>query len=291
MSGITLLFGDTGTRKTSLALSAPGTKWFAEFDPGSYDRAAAGMPEFEEGEVELHHYETPTTHLESPGRVLVGQKGGVENFAAHRLEGWQECFWGFVQDFSQALKKVDGKVPYDNYIWDTGTRLWLACRQAWFEQVQDKLQQDTTKEERERLGQLQYTEPNSRINGLTEWIINAGSNLIIVAHAGDVYQGGEPAKGKIKADGYKELANISNVVLHMANRGGRLIGTVVKIDGLSLADGDGTYNFNNRGMEIEAPTMTKLEELRKAILLINRKGGQVPSTYEAVLETAEFARS
>ena len=255
MSRVYLIFGGSSTGKSTFAGSGKGRKWYAELDPGSFERTGLPTDDFD-----LHYYYPPLSSLLERGKL---SGAGV----SRTLHGWDELFWQFVDDYLKAMKE-----DYSDYVIDTGTKLWLLCRNAFFQRVQD----EKNEKERERLSRLEYQEPNGHMDAIVDAAKIAGKNLIFVAHEGELYNKGEPT-GKMKPDGYKELANMADATLQFYLRNKKPVARVFKAGagGLELLD-----------MEVEEPTRDKVDELLEAAMKIRRAGKTVPSEYSAVLVEA-----
>lgn len=259
MSRVICIYGPNFTGKSSFAGSGDGRKFYAEMDPGSFSRANFRNPDL----FDLHKYHAPLTSLLDMGKISVGAGGGTAPAPVHRLRDWKELFWKFVTDYLAALDQ-----DYSDFVWDTGTKLWLLVHNAFQQEVQE-----ATGNAQARLDALKYTEPNSRMDQLIEASRIKEKNLIIVAHQGEVYQKNEPT-GIPKADGYKEVENIADVTLRFSLQGKKPVATVTKAGagGLELID-----------MQIHEPTLPGVMKLLDAAEAIRRKGLGMPATPDEVI--------
>lgn len=265
MSKVGLVSGDNGTGKTTFALSSEGKKDYYEFDAGSYDRAVAGL-DINEDDITVHQYYAPLTNLMGAGKISVSERGGIAPATVHRLSGWKELFWTFVNDYLTAL---DGP-GYP--IFDTETKLWLMIRQSFLQEVQDAAGPD-----RERLDKLQYTEPNARHSQLIEAARIKGKDLIMLSHEKELYTKSE-ATGLMVHDGFKEVPNMVDYSLRFVLKNKKPLATFTKAGagGLSLL-----------GMEVESPTIPMIHTILDGASMLRRKGMVVPGTYDKFMETVE----
>ena len=263
MSRIHLVYGEAGTGKTTYALSGEGPVDYYEFDAGSYERAAAGMNI--STDVRVHRYYSPLTNILAQGRLSVGERGGIAPSAVHRLTGWKELFWQFVEDY---LKNLDGD---GRPVFDTETKMWLLIRQAFLQEVQD-----AAGPERERLDQLQYTEPNARHSQIIEAAKIKGKGLVMLAHQKELFVN-DKGSGQLVMDGYKEAPNMADCTLRFTLRNKAPTATIIKA---------GAGGLELIGMELTAPTMGRVNELLSAAEAIRRAGMIMPESADEIIETA-----
>ena|SRR3990167_276301 len=264
MSRFFLVFGENGSGKTTFALTGDKPINYYEWDSGSWERAATSM-NLGEGDVQVRQYYAPLTSLLDPGRVSVGDRGGIAPATAHVLEGWNDLFWGFVKDYLGDLKGAGYPVI------DTSTKLWLAVRQAFLEQVQQ-----AAGPERERLNALQYTEPNARMSQIVEAAKARGKDLVMLAHEGEVYLNDKPT-GILKPDGFKELPNMADCTLRFSLRNKKPLAVIYKA---------GTGGLELVGREIEEPTLPNVNALLDAAIKLRRAGMPLPGSNDDLLELA-----
>lgn len=267
MSRVHLISGEAGTGKTTYALSGSKPVDYYEFDAGSWERAAAGL-DLHEGDVSVHRYYAPLTNLLSMGKISVGSGGGIAPSTVHELKGWREMFWQFVQDYLDGLKGQGRPVI------DTGTKLWLAIRQSFLQEVQEAAGKD-----KERLNALQYTEPNARHSQIIEGAKATGKDLVIVAHEKELWVKDQPT-GVFVPDAYKETPNMADVCLRFTIESKRPVATITKAGagGLELV-----------GMKITEPTMDKVNEVLDAAALLRQKRMEWDGI-KMLLETAAMMR-
>ncbi len=242
-----LVSGAAGTGKTTFALSGKGIVDYYEFDPGSFDRATIGL---EEGKVNLHRFSPPLTNLVRPEKLsLVNPAVPI---AVHRLEGWTEIWWDFVDVYLPALLG-------DGYpVIDTETRLWQCIRQAFLQEVQD-----ASGTERERLNSLAYTEPNARYSQVVTAPKIKGRDLVLLAHEKEVWIKDKPT-GEFAHDGYKEAPNLADCCLRFTIRDNRPLATITKA-------GTGGMGLTNR--EVQSPTLPYMNAILDAATAIRRVEG------------------
>jgi hypothetical protein len=233
MSRVYLFTGDNGTGKTSCALgdNPEDIVDFYEFDAGSFDRAAAAMDNLDR--ISVKRYYAPLTNLLDQGKISVGSGGGIAPATVHRLEGWKDKFWEFVADYLAGLKGNARPVI------DTETKLWLMIRQGFLEEVQD-----ATGPNRERLDQLQYTEPNARHSQLIEAAKQFNKDLVMLAHEKEQY---------IKKEA-----------------------TGVMIPDVATFTKAGAGGLDLLGVEIVEPTLPLINDVLDAAAKLRKAGQEVP---------------
>jgi hypothetical protein len=255
MSRVYLFTGDNGTGKTSCALgdNPEDIVDFYEFDAGSFDRAAAAMDNLDR--ISVKRYYAPLTNLLDQGKISVGSGGGIAPATVHRLEGWKDKFWEFVADYLAGLKGNARPVI------DTETKLWLMIRQGFLEEVQD-----ATGPNRERLDQLQYTEPNARHSQLIEAAKQFNKDLVMLAHEKEQYIKKE-ATGVMIPDGFKEVPNMADAVLRFRLVDRKPVATFTKA---------GAGGLDLLGVEIVEPTLPLINDVLDAAAKLRKAGQQVP---------------
>lgn len=268
MSRTFLIQGDAGTGKTTFAISdateANPANYF-EFDANSLGRASAGI-NITEANLVFRSYYAPLTSLMGPGRLSVGAQGGISPAAVHKLEGWSEMLWQFVADYLESLKGPGYPVI------DTETKLWLMIRQGFLQEVQQ-----ATGAEKDRLGTLQYTEPNARHSQIIEAAKARGKNLVMIAHEKEVWFNEKPT-GVMTLDGFKEVPNMVDCSLRFTVEAKKPVATIIKA---------GTGGLELVGMKIVEPTLAKVNELLDAATALRRNGVPLDGMdVEAIVATA-----
>lgn len=260
MSGrVYLIMGEAGTGKSTFALSGTGKTWVAEWDVGSFARTGKD----ETPSLTMKQYRSPLTNLLGPGRISVGPSGGIAPATVHVLAGWKEAFWQFVEDY---LEVLGGDTQ--NIVVDTSTKLWLACRQGFLQEIQQAAGAD-----RERLSTLQYTEPNARMDQIVEAAKLADKNLILISHEKEMYVNDKPS-GVIIPDSYKQLPNLADCTLRFTLKDKKPQAHVYKA---------GTGGLELLNMVLEQPTLESVDELLTAASKLRRAGKPVPGTPGEVL--------
>lgn len=268
-----LLIGPAGSGKSSVALSGAGKTGFMEFDPGSYERAVSGSP-IDESMIRLSRHWPPLDSLRDLGKINVGPQGGVAPAAVRHLTGWREKYEDFVEKYFVNLE--DPEVL--QIVIDTETRQWLVIRQGFLQQVQEA-QAGSNKAEADRLGTLQYTEPNARYEQLSVASKMYGKDLVLIGHMKAEYRG-DTATGRMIHDGHKEAENIADLFLEFSIENKQPVATIRKAGagGLELV-----------GMKLVAPTLGTLHELLDNASLIRKMGGTLPNplTPESIANAAK----
>ncbi len=251
MSRIHLWFGPNGTGKTGAALMGATPEkpvGHHEWEPGGFKRGASGL-QLSEGAVLVHKFRVPATELEQMGEIRTSDRGGINPNLGYRLSGWIEVIQEFTQEYMGDCKA--GRRP----VIDTATRLWLAERMAFDQQVQDATGKDA-----EKLGQLKYTAPNARMISIAEYAERYDLDVILIAHEDVVFNSNPPMP---KVDTMRELENLADVVLRFRIANGKPVGTIWK-----AADG----GMSLKGMEIEEPSLAKVNALLDSAAAIRARG-------------------
>ncbi len=258
MSKVIVVFGESGTGKTTFALSGSKPAHYFEWDSGSFERAATGL-NLSEGDVVLHQYPSPLTNLMDPGTLAIGQKGGYAPATGHTLSGWKDLFWGFVGDYLESLKLPGYPVI------DTDTRMYLGIRQAFLEQVQDAVGP-----EQDRLNTLQYTEPLARKSQIMDAARQRGKDLILLAHEKEVYFNDKPT-GVLIPDTHKETVAMADCTLRFTLENKVPVATIYKA---------GSGGLELTGMKIPLPTLAKVNQVLDGAAALRRAGLPVSNDYE-----------
>lgn len=252
-----LLWGPKGTWKTSFALeeaSESDPVSYHELELGGFKRAATRMgldPKNLPSWFRLHQYRTPVPELESMGTVVLSSKGNPMPQVRYDLNGWTEIIADFNSNYMQDCK--DGYRP----VTDTQTRLWLAQRQAYEQQIQEA----TNGGDSAKLDRLKYTTPNARMSGASEFAASYDLDAIFIAHEKQVYNS-EPAV--YVSDTWGEAETFVDVSLRFRLQGGR---GVAKVD-------KGAEAGVLVGLDIPDPTLAKVSLiLDNAALLVNKVTG------------------
>ena len=265
MSDRSLLFyGPNGTGKTRAALEGATEDEpvsLHEFEPGGFRRASPGLGEAKKW-ITVHKYRVPSEEMEQLGEIKVTGGGNALPQLSYKLEGWSELVAEFNRNMVEGCKA--GLRP----VIDTATRLWLAQRQAFEQQVQE-----ATGSAAEKLGQLKYTAPNARMLSAAEYGAKFNLDTVLIAHEGTVFNSNPPI---YIPDTMKELANLVDVVLRFRLRDNVPVATFEKGAEAGLI----------RGRELEYPTLGKVSAILDAAALVRDAGMKVPETDEELFKIA-----
>lgn len=262
------VFGQTGTGKSTFARSAPEPHFYAELDPGSFERAG-GDPE----DPALHQYHAPLTALEDMGILdysMVGNSGRGAVQIAHKYTGWNETYWEFIKDFMAFIKKGPGTV-----VIDTSTLLWDMAQNALRQRIQQGEGDHNFKSD--RLKRLEYQEPNSQLTQVLQGAKARGCDLIMVAHRGEIWVDDKPT-GRWKPDGWNRAMEESDVSLMFEVKSKKPVATIFKAGGCDL---------ELVGREVVEPTFASVEALVNAATKIRKAGMALPAGNDELLELAE----
>jgi hypothetical protein len=173
---VSAIFGAPGTIKTSIILTMTdtldlkGKLHLYDFDLG-FDRAWQSELKVASGEI-IHE------PMFLPTRNLSRKETKLEGF----LELWQE----FVNNFRQDCDSREVSA----IAWDTATAVWALCRDAYLQELQ------RTNVNRKQLLQIEYGEPNQRMNQLFALAKATKTHLLLAHHETDEYvtvtMGGKP---------------------------------------------------------------------------------------------------
>ena len=239
ITGVTTIYGEPGTCKTSIALTWP--KPIAVYDLENGLRRAWGIGKLlESGSVVKHTVTIPTKSLTIRYSKLTGYS-----------EAWQS-FTGQVQ------QDLDSK-KFKTILWDTGTTIWSLVRDGYLQELQ------SDGKTRKQLQQIEYGEPNRRMETLYQLVKAYDIHLVVTHHEKDEYinelaangkpitdQDGNPksiTSGNKLPDGFKQTLALSDLVLFTTLKDNKPIAKITK----SL------YGLSLRGEIIEWPTYELLD--------------------------------
>lgn len=170
------IFGPPNTLKSSIAVGITDLEEFTgclryyDFDLG-FDRAWGGEDKTADGRIELETMFLPTRDLDRKDTKMVG---------------FSELWTEFTDNF-----KKDCQNPWCSGIaWDTATSVWALCRDAYLQELQ------RGSPNRKQLLQIEYGEPNQRMNRLFAMAKAHKKFLFSLHHETDEYvtvtMGGRP---------------------------------------------------------------------------------------------------
>lgn len=267
MSRSYLCWGMAGTGKTTFALAdatpANPVTYF-ELEPGGFRRAATRL-NLSEGAVQVEKFPTPDKELQTllEGIPTLGSKGGLHSDLSYKLEGWTELLNDLVRGFMKAAQ--EGKRP----ILDTATRFWYIIRQAYEQMVQNATGKDS-----ESIGQLRYTWPNKIMLQCHEFPLKYDLDVVWIAHQDTVFNSDPPI---YKPDTWKELPGMVDVSLQFKKQGNIPVARIDK-------GAESGMVLNN--LEIQYPTLSKLNKILDLVPLLEREGQPVPLDAELLVNLA-----
>jgi hypothetical protein len=269
MPKIIQIYGATGTTKSSLAQSSARTNWYAELDPGSFERSKRSK------NSDLYQFHEPLTSLEDMGFLDTSQRGQSGHgpvLIAHRYTGWRETYWEFIQAYLAFLKDTE----HEYGIIDTSTVLWNFAQNALRQRIQEE---GGTKEvQSDRLKRLEYNEPNDQLMSIVKGA-KAKKDLVLVAHRGEIWEGDRPT-GRFKPDGWNKASDSADIAIMMEVRNRKPLAIFQKAGGTPL---------DLIGFELEAPTLDFIIEVVDAAKAIFQAEVPLPSDddYDTPQERAE----
>ncbi len=238
---ITILYGEPGTIKTSLAITWPTPIAFYNLEGGAnraweYDNMKAA------GQIVERKFTVP------PHSMVARYE---------QLAGHSEVWAAFTQKTMEDLR------DFPTVVWDTGTVVWAMARDAYLQEIQ------ITNPGRKQLQQIEYGEPNRRMFELFNVARAYGKNLVITHHETPIYetaidQLGRPMvdendnvisfdSGKKTAEGFKHTIGLGDWVLRSDFRPNEAT-PFVKVE-------KSGYGLHLKNEEIEWPTYYKIEQL------------------------------
>lgn len=242
---VVTIYGVEGSIKSTIAITWPGSKAFYDLEGGGH-RAWGFTDMVKSGEITIRDFDLPHKSLTERNQKLSGYEKAWTDFTAQLLE-----------DFAN----------FDNVIWDTGTLVWALDRDCMLEQVQRE------KPTRKNLIQIEYAEPNRRINELYNLSRAFQTNLIVTHHETDEYMNQLDPNGKIIVDennipvsyttgkkvpdGFKHTKDLSDWVIHTHE-------LVADTDGAFTPRATvdkSAYGFHHKGTVIDWPCYDKLDAL------------------------------
>lgn len=265
-----LAWSEPGQGKTSFSLLGTQKKWYAELDSGSYQRAVDGAP-IDESLITVEKFFVPLTSLLDRGRLdtsMVGAAGKGPVQISHKLEGWDEEFWRFVDRYLEALKG-----DYETIVIDTATKVWELARKA----THQRIQQEFPKEDwAAQMKRAEYAEPNAQMSQIIEAADRENKNLVLLAHDQESWVGGSPT-GKFKPKGSDDAPKEVNLIMRFSIQNKQPTAEFVDKAPLGLL-----------GLKLVKPTLDDVFEVIKNASIINKMGGELPDplTPESIAETA-----
>ena len=168
MPPVVSIEGEVGTGKTSLALTFPKPIVHMDTDVGGFSRASWRFTE----ELKSNAIRSQSYHV--PQQAII-DKLRLTASKASKITGVKDLWYKMLEDYLKAL--VDPGVR--TIVWDSWTRVWTLCTNAFLEEKQQK------DENRVRLLEIEYTEPNLRMVSLVDAAREAGKGLVLVCHLTD----------------------------------------------------------------------------------------------------------
>ncbi len=237
-SSITTITGEPGTIKSSIAITYPGPIAFYNLEGGGH-RAWGYADAIARGDLIERVFPLPAKSITERWAPLTGH-----------LEVWKDITQQLEKDFDQ----------FPTVVLDTGTIMWALDRDAYLQELQ------ITSPTRKQLLQIEFGEPNRRMNGIYNLARGFQKNLVVVHHETDEYMQvmdpmGKPimndgtplsvTTGRKVPEGFKHTIALSDWVLHTELRDNVPWMTVEKSG----------YGLQMRGKEIDWPTYDKLDAL------------------------------
>lgn len=241
---VTTLYGETGTTKTSLALTWPKPIAFYDLEHGGH-RAWQWTELISSGDVTVREFNIP-------------HKSMTERYS--RLSGYIEAWGNLAKSMETDLAN------FATVIWDTGTVVWALDRDCVLEEIQKEVPT------RKQLQQIEYGEPNRRMTELLNLAKAFQTNLVITHHETDEYiqlmdplnrpvmdERNNPVSvttGRKVPEGFKHTIGLSDWVLRTTISPTHIPSAVVE---------KSAYGLHLLGKSMEWPTYEKLSEMTQPI--------------------------
>ena len=207
-------WGLAGTGKSTVGLTFPEPIWIADFDLRLGNKEEGGaLVRFPNLQYEAIKYPLPL-------QLLSDQVIGVRQL-------WQR----FLQDYVAVLedKKLYNKIPFATIMIDTATKMRRAANEMTLQVKQEaQIARGVTPEHelfRERLLEIEYGEPNTKLQSIIQAPVQYGKNLVLIHHADDEYKkqlvtdkaGNQKiesvATGNKVMDGFKRTTEAADIVM------------------------------------------------------------------------------
>jgi hypothetical protein len=194
MSTVIQIEGEPKTGKTTLALSFANlipvqtpqhyVRYF-EMDVGGLGRAKVKyQQQIDDGRIVHKTYFLPQQGI----REQILGKAKIKQ--SERLMGIKELWYEMLTDYINALDDPN----CDAVIFDTWAQVWNLCPQSVLQEKQEWDIKQNKGSIREKLLQIEYGEPNSRMRAIIYAAVEAEKDLVLLAHMQDTY-------GKAMVDG------------------------------------------------------------------------------------------
>jgi len=199
-SGVVSLYGPSGTLKSSIAITWPKKVKVYDFDLGAH-RAHKIDKAVEAGDVIVKRLAVPERSISS---------------RRWKIEGASELWAEFLQDYLDTLADNE----FQTIVIDTNTINWKLIQDSYLQEIQVK------NPSRTRLQQIEFGEPNARMNALFNTAKARQKHLIMVMHQTDEFvpvldQNGRPVvdennrpvsapSGQKVPDGFKATRDASD---------------------------------------------------------------------------------
>ena len=258
---VTVFYGPPGTLKTTYSFTYPGRVEVFDFDKGAH--RGWNFPGLVESGQILHNF------------VKVPHRSMEDKFET--LTGFRESWSKFLQDFFKACEnKTNGSLSLD-----TGTYVWALDRDAYLQEVQ------VAKPSRKQLLQIEYAEPNARMNMFFDMTRGYRKHLIINHHESDeripmLTQGGQPIldddgnqkmliTGKKRPDGFKATRGLADWVFYTTveeepfkDKDGKTVeGQVIQVPYITIEKS--ALGIDLKGMKIKWFSFNKLINILHAM--------------------------
>lgn len=273
MSRVYLGWGAPGNGKSTFALSGLGKTWYAELDPGSYERAKAGA---DPDKLEVYECYPPTedlfAELLEEGKLntsMVGdsQKGAVQ--VVHRLTGWNERLRDLRQAYVKALK--DPEVC--TIAFDTAAQLWVLIQNSFKQRIQDE-----TPVERVRLTRLEYEDNNRTMMMFIMAAKQQRKDLVLIAREREKYLN-DKGTGELIPSGWGEFQAQADLEIRFSIVNKKPMAEIKKAGGADTA---------LIGMKIPEPTLPKLALLADCATALRSEGVPLPEAAEDILNQGKL---
>ncbi len=228
-------WGDIKTCKTTLGLTFPKPIIMLDLDRG-FHRAKQRFTQYKILELQIGEVLHPA-HIDSGAEIIVIPYQIPIKFPGQRSPEALVLWNQIIADVYTGCAHQSVRTIY----YDTGSVLWLLCREAHLERVQNE------NAGRQSLGQFEYTKPNSEMRSLYTMPKAWGKNIIIAHHMSpkyeDVAKGGnslttEKVQNGYTWDGWNRVGGVVDVIAQTyidRNGAGSIPTAAIETCGLTLA--------------------------------------------------------
>ncbi len=265
---IYFIYGGPGGGKSTFGISADRETWYAELDPGSFDRCKNGM---DTSLVTVYEAYPPLEELDEGmlSTAMVGASGNGAVQVIHKLTGWHEVLMDLRREYLKAV--ADPRFPVLTL--DTGDFLWDMVQNAMFQRIQQG-----TNVHREKLARLEYEDCNQTMTWFILLAKKFKKDLVLISTEREEWSGGKTT-GEWIPGGWDRSEYWADRELRVSMVDHKPMGKIIKAGGADMAIID---------MLLPVPTLPTFELLVDCAAALRRAGIPIPETTEQVIQQGEM---